>query len=106
MGRDFVKIKIHAHQKLSKDEGESLVEWLLSLDKQGGSSWPSEVRNMANIMLSKRGHSTFEVGINWASSFDKRHESLRSQFAKRNNYERARKEEHEVINKRLVKSGP
>lgn len=70
----------------------------LSLDKRGASSRPLEVRNKANLILSKQGHSKYkEFGIEWAYSFVKRHESLQTRFARRYNYQRANIEDPEII---------
>ncbi|GCB21786.1 Pogo transposable element with ZNF domain [Aspergillus awamori] len=53
---------------------------------------------MANLILSKRGHSTpEEVGVNWAYSFVKRHDILRTRYARRYNYQRAKMEDPEII---------
>jgi hypothetical protein len=41
--------------KLTQSEEESLVRWILSMDQRGAAPRPSHVREMANILLAKRG---------------------------------------------------
>ena len=41
--------------KLSEIEEESLEEWILSMDSRGSAPRPSTVREMANLLLEKRG---------------------------------------------------
>ena len=41
--------------KLTKIEEESLEKWILSIDLRGGAPRPSMVREMADLLLQKRG---------------------------------------------------
>jgi hypothetical protein len=41
--------------KMTQNEEESLIRWILSMDQCGAAPQPSHVREMANILLAKRG---------------------------------------------------
>ena len=41
--------------KLTEIEEESLKKWILSMDRRRGAPRPSMVREMANLLLKKRG---------------------------------------------------
>ena len=41
--------------KLTEIEEESLEKWILSIDRRGGAPGASIVREMANLLLKKRG---------------------------------------------------
>ena len=43
------------NHKLTETEEESLEKWILSMDRRGGPPRPSIVREMANLLLEKRG---------------------------------------------------
>lgn len=65
--------------KLTELEEESLERWILSMDSRGAAPRPSMVREMANLILQKRGTtSVLSVGQNWAANFLKRHPLLRT----------------------------
>jgi hypothetical protein len=73
--------------KLTQYEEDSLTEWILSMDSRGAAPRPSTVREIANILLAARGTiPLLTVGVNWASTFVKRRDELRSRFSKRYNY--------------------
>ena len=60
---------------LTKEEEESLIRWILSLDQRGAAPRLSHVQDMANILLSNRGSSkTQPIGKNWVYNFIKRHD--------------------------------
>ena len=42
-------------QKLTEIEEESLEKWILSMDSRGSALRPSMVREIANLLLEKRG---------------------------------------------------
>ena len=93
--RAFSRANCH---KLTEIEEESLEKWILSMDLRGGAPRPSMVREMANLLLKKRGTTpVISVGENWVTKFVKRHPTLSSRFSKRYNYERAKCEDPEVI---------
>jgi hypothetical protein len=84
--------------KLTSNEEESLIQWILSLDRRGAAPLPIHVRQMADILLSKRGDSTFRpTGRNWVSNFIKRRNESKSRFSRRYNYQSAKCEDPKII---------
>jgi len=60
---------------LTKEEEESLIRWILSLDQRGAAPRLSHVQDMANMLISNRGSSkTQPIGKNWVYNFIKRHD--------------------------------
>jgi hypothetical protein len=93
--RAFSRANSH---KLSEIEEETLEKWILSIDSRGSAPRPSMVREMANVLLEKRGITPVSsVGEKWVYNFVKRRPLLSSRFSKRYNYERAKCEDPEVI---------
>jgi hypothetical protein len=85
-------------QKLTDIEEESLQKWILSMDSRGAAPRPSTVREMANLLLEKRGTTpVISVGEKWVYNFVKRYPLLSSRFSKRYNYERAKCEDPKII---------
>ncbi|OQE34221.1 hypothetical protein PENCOP_c004G04951, partial [Penicillium coprophilum] len=69
--------------KLTAIEEESLEKWILSMDSRGAGPRPSMVREMADLLLEKRGTTpVLSVGENWVTNFVKRRPLLSSQFSK------------------------
>ena len=86
------------NHKLSETEEESLEKWILSMDLRGAAPRPSMVREMADLLLQKRGTTpVLSVGQNWVTKFVKRRPLLSSRFSKRYNYERAKCEDPKII---------
>ncbi|ODM20017.1 hypothetical protein SI65_05003 [Aspergillus cristatus] len=84
--------------KLTKEEEESLVQWILSMDQRGAAPRPSHVQDMANILLSNRGSSNVQpIGQNWVYKFIKHHNQLKTKFSRRCNYQRAKCEDPKLI---------
>jgi hypothetical protein len=81
--------------KLSPNEEESLVKWILDLAKRGLPPRPSLVRQMADHLLSKDGNQ--QVGKNWVYKLVNRRPELKSRFSRRYNYERAKCEDIKLI---------
>ncbi|OOO08734.1 Isopropylmalate dehydrogenase-like domain [Aspergillus oryzae] len=68
-------------------------------DQRGAPPRPAHVREMANILLLKRGFSDTPttVGENWVYTFIKRREELKTQFSRRYNYQRAKCEDPKLL---------
>jgi hypothetical protein len=81
--------------KLTEFEEESLVQWILDLDKRGLPSRPFMVRDMANILLSQRVDQ--QIGENWVYRLIQRRSELKSRFSRRYNYECAKCENQKII---------
>lgn len=84
--------------KLTETEEESLEKWILSMDLRGAAPRPSMVREMADLLLQKRGTiPVLTVGEKWVTNFVKRRPLLSSRFSKRYNFERAKCEDPKII---------
>jgi Tc5 transposase-like DNA-binding protein/Psq-like protein len=84
--------------KLTELEEQSLLKWILDMDRRGAAPRQSMVREMANILLAKRGSVAFQlVGRNWVSNFVKRYDELASRFSRRYDYRRAKCEDPKII---------
>ncbi|RJE17622.1 Pogo transposable element [Aspergillus sclerotialis] len=88
-----VDTRANSH-KLTQLEEDSLVEWIFSIDSRGAAPRPATIREIANILLAARGSNPpLTVGVNWALSFIKRRDELRTRFSRRYNYQRALNED-------------
>ena len=84
--------------KLTQNEEEALVQWILSLDRRGAAPRPAHIQEMANILLSKRGSTNIQtIGVNWAYKFTKRRDELKTRFSRRYNHQRAKCEDPKII---------
>jgi hypothetical protein len=84
--------------KMTQNEEESLIQWILSMDRRGAAPRPSHVREMANILLSKRGETTTQtVGEKWVYNFINRHDEIKTRFSRRYNHQRAKCEDPKII---------
>nr|XP_001389896.2 hypothetical protein ANI_1_3428014 [Aspergillus niger CBS 513.88] len=84
--------------KLTSIEEESLEKWIISLDQRGAPPKHSQVREMANLLLQKRGqNTTISVGQKWVTNYISRHDSLKSRYSRQINYKRAKYEEPKAI---------
>jgi hypothetical protein len=74
--------------KLTLNEEELLIKWILDLDKRGQPPQHAYVQNMANHLLSIHGNNPpLQVGQNWVYKLVKCHpEQLKSRFSRRYNY--------------------
>jgi hypothetical protein len=63
--------------KLTEIEEESLEKWIISMTDRGSAPPPGMVREMANIILERRGTTPIiTVGSNWVTNFLRRHPNL------------------------------
>jgi hypothetical protein len=81
--------------KLTPEEEQSLLQWILSMDIRGSAPRPSMVRDMANILLRER--SGQPVGTKWVYNYTNRHPELKSRYSRRYNYQRALCEDPRII---------
>jgi hypothetical protein len=83
------------NHKLTQSEEESLVKWVLDLDRRGLPPRHSLVRDMANHLLSQ--HGDHRVGDKWVYNLIQRRPEIDSKFSRRYNYERAKCEDPKII---------
>jgi hypothetical protein len=84
--------------KMTQNEEESLIRWILSMDQRGAAPRPSHVREMANILLAQRGStSTQTVGEKCVYNFINRHDEIKTRFSRRYNHQRAKCEDPKII---------
>jgi hypothetical protein len=81
---------------LTSTEEETLVQWILSMDRRGMPPRAQAVRQMAGLLLSQRGRAA-SVGINWATRFINRDERLKSKYNRKYDYQRAKCEDPSLI---------
>jgi hypothetical protein len=92
-----LELRANSH-KLTQNEEESLVQWILSLDRRGAPARPSHIREMADILLTARGTTPIQtVGENWVSKFIKRRDELKTRYTRRYDYRRAKCEDPKII---------
>lgn len=85
-------------QKLTPEEEATLEEWILSMDTRGLSVRQKSITQMANLLLQKRSESSrVQVGVNWAHNFIQRHDSLRTKYSRKYDYQRAKCEDPSII---------
>ena len=80
-------------------EEESLVQWILSLDRRGMPPRIAAVRDMAQLLLTKRGGSNTpsQVGIHWVQRFINRNNELKLKYNRKHNYKLAKTEDPALI---------
>jgi Tc5 transposase DNA-binding domain/helix-turn-helix, Psq domain len=87
--------------KLTQTEESTLVEWVLSMDQRGLAPTQDIVRQMANILLQKRSQNqpnpSLTVGQNWVYNLVQRHKTLKSQYNRKYDYQRAKCEDPAII---------
>ncbi|EEA25964.1 hypothetical protein TMatcc_005785 [Talaromyces marneffei ATCC 18224] len=94
-GVQYRQITRANHHKLTQSEEDSLVKWILDLDRRGLPPRHSLVREMVNYLLLQ--HSKPQVGKNWVTNLIKRRPEIDSKFARKYNYERAKCEDPKII---------
>jgi hypothetical protein len=84
---------------LTLTEEESLVQWILSLDRCSMSPRIAGVRDMARLLLTEHGGSNTppKVGIHWVRKFINRHDELKSKYNRKYDYQRAKTEDPKLI---------
>jgi hypothetical protein len=82
-------------RKLTPKEEASLVQWILSMDKQGIPPKIAYTRRMANLLLSERGKDF--VGENWVQKFVRRHDEIKAKYCCKYDYQRAKCENSQAI---------
>ena len=82
-------------RRLSSQEELAIIHYILDLDSRGFSPRPSEVRDMANLLLAERQESP--VGVNWVSNFINRRSEIQTKFSRKYDYKRALCEDPQVI---------
>lgn len=64
-GREFWAEGCANLHKLTKNEKDSIVQWVLSLEKRGAAPKPAHIQEIANVLLSKSEDADVKiVGIN------------------------------------------
>lgn len=79
-------------KKLTQQEEEVIVDYILDLDTRGFSPTYNAVREMANLLLLRRGGRP--VGRDWPPNFVKRKDSLTTRFNRPYHRQRALCEDH------------
>ena len=75
-----------------------LVYWVLSLDQRGVAPRPTNFREMATILLAKRGEPIpTTVGDKWVCNLVQRKDELKSRFSRLYNYQRAKCEDPKLL---------
>jgi hypothetical protein len=88
------------NMKLTITEESTLVQWILDLDRRGLPPRIDYIRQLANLLLSKRGMQTeskLEVGKQWTYSFIRRHTELQTRYNRKYDYQRAKCEDPTLI---------
>ena len=78
---------VSAKRKLSPIEEQSLVQWILDLDRRGFPPHIIDVRRMADTLLTARGQNPppAPVGKNWVSRFIQSRPELQTKWSRRLN---------------------
>jgi hypothetical protein len=85
-------------RKLTDTEEEVLLQRIFDLNDQGFPPGITIVREITNILLANRNASSLQtVGKNWVTNFVKRHESLRTMYNRKYDYQRAQCEDPVLI---------
>ncbi len=82
-------------QKLTSQEEEAIVQYILNLDSRGFPPRPQAVQEMADLLLSER--DAPHVGKNWTTNFIKRRTEIKTKFSRRYDYKRAQCEDPVII---------
>jgi hypothetical protein len=81
---------------LTPEEEETVIEWVLSMDRRGMPPHQATIRQMVVLLLAQRGY-TKPVGKQWISRFISNHEALKSKYNRKYDYQRAKCEDPILI---------
>jgi hypothetical protein len=87
---------IAKNRLLTLTEEETIVQWILSMDRRGMPPRVAAIAEMGAILLKERGESG-HVGKNWYQKFINRHEAIKTKYNRKYDYQRAQCEDPEVI---------
>ena len=87
------------NRKLSPTEEQSLVQWVLDLNRRGFPPYIIDVRRMADVLLAARGQDPppQPVGKKWVSRFIQSQSELQTKWTRRLNSQRASHEDPTII---------
>ncbi|KAH7471539.1 hypothetical protein FOMA001_g13494 [Fusarium oxysporum f. sp. matthiolae] len=94
-GRQARDDYIPSSRKLSNQEEQVIVEYILNLDSRGFPSRHRDIEEMANRLLADRDASP--VGKRWAINFIKRQPELKTRSFRKYDYQRAKCEDPTII---------
>lgn len=84
--------------KLSRNEEEVLVKWLLDMDDRGYPLTPEKTRAAALLLLKSRVEDLgVTIGVNWVSRFIKRTPQLKGAYSRKYDYVRAKCEDYTLL---------
>ena len=85
-------------RKLTAQEEQLLLNWILSADQRGLPPQIHIVREMAQILLQSRVKKDAYIGQQWVKRFINRQPDLKSKFTRKYDYQRAKCEDPKIIN--------
>jgi hypothetical protein len=95
-GRPAQRGSTSKRRLLTPTEEESLLQWVLSRDRRGMPPRVATVRQMASLLLARPGKTSY-VGKTWVIRFIHRHESIKAQYNRKYDYQRAKCEDPVLI---------
>lgn len=81
---------------LTPTEEQTVLEWILSMDRRGMPPTQASVRQIVNLLLAQRGNLKI-AGKCWVVRFINRHEELKSKYNRKYDYQRAKCEDPALI---------
>lgn len=87
---------VAATRLLTPNEEEALVQWILSMDRRGMPPHQAIVKQMAALFLAERAP-TQPIGSSWVTRFVNRHDTIKSKYNRKYDYQRAKCEDPELI---------
>ncbi|BCS23639.1 uncharacterized protein APUU_40083S [Aspergillus puulaauensis] len=97
-GRQYRAEQRANSHRLSETQEEVLIRWIVSRDMRGAAPRPSQVTEMANLILQADNPPGYTpLSKNWTTTFTRRRPEVKSRFARRYNYQRAKCEDPRVI---------